>query len=470
MSGEAPPGPILIALSGGGDSVALLHELVDRVGAARLVAGVIDHGVRAESADEAKQAAAWAEALGVTAAIVTLAWPDPRLTSKGSHSSLVVTHPSPDASQSSSPGPINSGESDHGPRTSPSANLGMGGAPPEAVRLKPNAARLRERRHQALCALARAHGAHVIALGHTRDDQIETFLMRLETARYWRELAGMSAWAPAPVWPEGRGVRLWRPLLERRRADLRAALTARGAAWIDDPSNEAIESARARARRHLAVLEARGFDPAPLSAATAKLRARAEAEDRAAGAWIAARVRFEEGNAVCGPAPDDPEIAARALAVLIAACAGARRLPERAGVLRLLAEPMGAATLGGARLETRRDMLIIGRDPGAILGRRGVKPLAPLALPAGEEAIWDNRLVVTATQSGWRITPRGLGADPAAPVFPRGDEALTLPEARAAGVVRAHWLAEERVNHLLLAAPRVFPVAGAVTAPARRLS
>ena len=73
----AGDGPILIALSGGGDSVALLHLLVEALGAAHLRACVIDHALRDESAKEAKRAASFAKALHVGCDVVTLKWPEP---------------------------------------------------------------------------------------------------------------------------------------------------------------------------------------------------------------------------------------------------------------------------------------------------------------------------------------------------------------------------------------------------------
>ena len=55
--------------------------------------------------------------------------------------------------------------------------------------------------------------------------------------------------APSPVWPEGREVFLFRPLLDVRRAELRALLRGRGLDWIDDPANADPRSLRARVRR-----------------------------------------------------------------------------------------------------------------------------------------------------------------------------------------------------------------------------
>ena len=73
------------------------------------------------------------------------------------------------------------------------------------------------------------HGIAVIALGHTRDDRIETFLMRARQGSGWHGLAGPLPSGPSPVWPEGRGLRLIRPLLAFGREDLRAELRQRAA-------------------------------------------------------------------------------------------------------------------------------------------------------------------------------------------------------------------------------------------------
>ena len=78
---------------------------------------------------------------------------------------------------------------------------------------------------------ARALGADRIAVGHTRDDQIETVLMRLLQGAPWELLAGMRPRraGPPPV--------VIRPLLAVPRAVLRAFLQSRGLAWREDPTN-----------------------------------------------------------------------------------------------------------------------------------------------------------------------------------------------------------------------------------------
>jgi tRNA(Ile)-lysidine synthase len=82
-------------------------------------------------------------------------------------------------------------------------------------------------------------------LGHTADDLAEAAAMRAEGS----SVSDPRYWSPSPVWPEGRGVMLLRPLLGERRAALRAWLSGRGETWLDDPANDDPRSARARARR-----------------------------------------------------------------------------------------------------------------------------------------------------------------------------------------------------------------------------
>src|SRR5690348_5400762 len=66
--------PIVVALSGGGDSVALLRLLAARFDADNLRALIVDHALREGSADDARRAQAFAGAADVSAEILTVSW------------------------------------------------------------------------------------------------------------------------------------------------------------------------------------------------------------------------------------------------------------------------------------------------------------------------------------------------------------------------------------------------------------
>ncbi len=176
---------VLLACSGGPDSTALAHLVTE----ARpdLAAAVVHvrHGLRDDRAD-ASAAAAHADAIGVAF-----------------HEREVVVRP--------------------------------GGEGPEAA--------ARTARYAALRRVARSEGARWILLGHTADDRAETVVLNLARGTGIRGLAGM-----APVRPEAGDLRIVRPLLRLRRADVRAFGEGEGLDAVADPTNRAPEQRRRRAR------------------------------------------------------------------------------------------------------------------------------------------------------------------------------------------------------------------------------
>ena len=93
--------------------------------------------------------------------------------------------------------------------------------------------------------------ADAIALGHTRDDQAETFLLRLLRGAGSRGLAGMHP----------RRGHIVRPLLDCRRGDLRSFLEERGEPFVHDESNDDVSIPRNRVRAELLPLLERRFNP-----------------------------------------------------------------------------------------------------------------------------------------------------------------------------------------------------------------
>ena len=113
--------------------------------------------------------------------------------------------------------------------------------------------------------------ADCIAVGHTQDDQAETFLMKLIRGAGLTGLGG--------VYPR-RGAVI-RPLLDVSRAELRADLNGRGETWVEDETNEDLGNPRNRIR-HRVLPE---LDVA-LGGGTRPNIARAAALAREDGEWL----------------------------------------------------------------------------------------------------------------------------------------------------------------------------------------
>jgi tRNA(Ile)-lysidine synthase len=109
----------------------------------------------------------------------------------------------------------------------------------------------RTARHEFLERVRIDLGADVVALGHTRDDQAETFLLRLMRGSGSRGLASM--------YPR-RGT-LVRPLLDCRRVELKAYLQAWQIPFVHDESNDDVSIPRNRVRAELLPLLERRFNP-----------------------------------------------------------------------------------------------------------------------------------------------------------------------------------------------------------------
>ena len=327
---------IALAVSGGGDSMALLH-LYDRwrqgcPEAPGAVVLTVDHGLRAEAADEAEMVAHCCAPLGIPHK--TLRWQGPR----------------------------------------PESGI------QDAARAARYALMIRE-----MTAL----GADALVLAHTRDDQAETFLDRL--AR------GSGVYGLAAMAPETRrdGVVLARPLLDIPRTRLRATLRAAGIGWVDDPSNEDTHYRRVRMRRLLPVLAGEGLGGERL-AATARSMARAAA---ALDGWVDGVIADGVARHPAGPCRFDvslldrlpEEVALRLVARLLRATGGGAHVPRLARLEAAVADLAGAEarrTLAGCVMERRGPDILLHRE----IGRAG---LDDVEIRPGETGIWDRRFAVT---------------------------------------------------------------------------
>ena len=148
----------------------------------------------------------------------------------------------------------------------------------------------REARYAAFDDARSRFGATIVVTGHTMDDQAETVLLRLLRGAGTRGLSGIRV----------RRGPFARPLLEVRRADVRAYLDARGEPWRDDRSNADVAIPRNRVRHELMPVVA-AMAPGAV-AALARLAALAEDDEtyleEAAIKNRPALVLLEEGGCV----------------------------------------------------------------------------------------------------------------------------------------------------------------------------
>jgi tRNA(Ile)-lysidine synthase len=197
-----PGGPVVVAVSGGADSTALVLALAELVASKRLAVSLkiahLDHGLRGRAgAEDARWVARLADELGLEAVI---------------------------------------GRASVGRRAGAARdNLEQAA---------------RRARYEFLARAAREAGAPLVLTAHTLDDQAETFLLALLRGSGAGGLGGMSEVRPLDGGEPG--VLLARPLVAwARRADAEKYCASRGVRWREDEMNEDESFARVRVRRRL---------------------------------------------------------------------------------------------------------------------------------------------------------------------------------------------------------------------------
>nr|WP_246152207.1 tRNA lysidine(34) synthetase TilS [Roseospira navarrensis] len=359
MAPLAPFGPaphLAVGVSGGPDSLALalLAGAWAAAQGGRVTALTVDHGLRPESAGEARQVAAWMAGAGLDH--VTLRWVGPR--------------------------------------------------PAHGLQAAARMARL-----ALMEAWCRAHGVLDLLLAHHAGDQAETVLQRLGQGSGPDGLAGMArvSWR--------RCVRVLRPVLDQPAGRTRATLAARGHPWIEDPSNADTVFQRVRLRHLAPSLAEAGVSAPGLVLSAARAAEAREERRRRRDARLAATVTFDGlGAAHVNMARllDGPPSEVRAALGRLLACVGGSERPPRGQPLERLrrrlseAGPPRGLTLGRCRL-------LPGADGTWRVCRedRNLPDPMPLPGPEAPPLLWDGRLLVRVAgdgpDPGWALAP--LGAD-----------------------------------------------------------
>lgn len=125
--------------------------------------------------------------------------------------------------------------------------------------------RARQARYRVLIEACRAENIDTLAVAHNLEDQVETFWMRLAHGSGLDGLAGIAASR------EDSGIRIIRPLLGMTRADLRGTCKRFDATFIDDPSNVNPKFLRPRLRQFEEMLADEGLTPQRLAQTMRKL-------------------------------------------------------------------------------------------------------------------------------------------------------------------------------------------------------
>jgi tRNA(Ile)-lysidine synthase len=208
-------------------------------------------------------------------------------------------------------------------------------------------------------------GADRIAVGHTQDDQAETFLLKLMRGAGLAGLAG--------IYPR-RGAVI-RPLRDVTDVDLRAYLESQGEAWVEDESNDDLDNPRNRIRhRILPELDraAGGSTHSAISRAAGLIREDGQwldelSEERFRTLAVQTEGGLELDVRSLGETP--PPVLRRVLLRAMRASAGTREvgLEHVEAVTALLSGTHGGVDVPGSRVELRGGKLVLLEQRG---GRR----------------------------------------------------------------------------------------------------
>ena len=291
-----------IAVSGGSDSIALMHLAAAWARTHERAAPIVltvDHGLRKDSKKDAQFVVGAAKNAGLDASVLT--W-------RGAK---------------------------------PDANIESAA---------------RDARYRLMGEWCRARGVHVLMVAHSEDDQAETFLIRLMRGSGVDGLAAMRVCAAYPN-PTFNDVELVRPLLSLTRKELRGYLEGCGVNWLDDPMNEDSRFDRARIRALWPMLESAGLSRTRIAAAASHLARAREALETRTGEFLTAHTAATPHGMLIDAkalAAAPREIGLRAVAALLQA-EGGRTYRPRFDRLERLYEEMASSkpvrrTLHGCRV------------------------------------------------------------------------------------------------------------------------
>jgi tRNA(Ile)-lysidine synthase len=283
--------------------------------------------------------------------------------------------------------------------------------------------------------LGPAAAKRAITTAHHADDQIETFAMRLQRGTGLDGLAAMRAVETFRRPPTAARnylscVDVCRPLLAIPKDRLRATAQHRAIAWREDRSNEDTRFERTRLRRDAPRLEALGYGPPALQRTIGRLQSARAAMEHELRLWMHGGGQrkgiFRAHGGLFGEivlsadAERDPPpyLLLGMLRRAIAAWGGHE--PELSQ-LETLVEELGAAMGGATRFartlaNCRIDVVSEALDPPThrvrIWREAGRRPLPEIRLDPGDGGWWDDRFAISVAASApAAVSVRALGAE-----------------------------------------------------------
>ncbi len=324
-----PGSRLAVAVSGGADSMCLAHLASDHENS---VALIVDHGLRAGSANEAQTVKTRLEEIGLECHVLT--WPH-------------------------------------------------GGAPTSNIQ-----STAREARYELMRQWCVEHKIPYLLTAHHQDDQAETVVLRLARGSGVYGLAGM-----APTRDLGDGITLVRPFLTVSKNRLVATCQQADLTWVEDPSNQNRDFERVKVREFLGSSVLTGLTTDRLAETAARLRRTRDAIEYYESEWLRHAAAFHDAGYVgieteaFSRAPE--EITLRGLVQVIRFAGGGDYAPRFEKLERLWAALQSpdfkGATLGGVVFSPDRAGFVLAmREPSAVSATQ----------PVIATNVWDNRYKV----------------------------------------------------------------------------
>ena len=255
----------------------------------------------------------------------------------------------------------------------------------------------RNKRYSLLINFCRENNINNLYLAHHLDDQIETFLFRMFRGS---GLQGLTSFSSSY---ERNGLTLIRPLIDTPKSELISYARRKKINWVEDPSNENQKYDRVKLRKVLPLIYKEGFDKKVFLKSVKKLRLANQALDQITKEFVLQYVIINKNISVFIKqelfltAPEDVQL--RVLQNTIRIFSGERYYsPNYLKILNLMNwarndNDISAKTLGGTIFRKRKGGLILYKEV------KKLNDIKPIKLSKSKYKAWDNRFLIKINKS-----------------------------------------------------------------------